>query len=203
MKKIIAQGQNDWVQSVSKWLVEKKQLHQATSLYIPAGATPTLIYQDWELQKPAFLNNLKLIQIDDVVSGEKKDMFKFFFRKELPSFIGQIEFFDEGATQADLAILGLGMNGHIAFHEPELPTNFYSGCVELAAETRKNLSIEEHIWGKTYGIGAFLKCKSLLLIVNGEKKKSILQKTVKQLPTVPASALLTHKDLTILSDFEF
>ncbi|MGZ3725243.1 MAG: 6-phosphogluconolactonase [Pseudobdellovibrio sp.] len=207
MKKIIAQEQNEWVQRTSSWLAEKKAEYKAKSVYLPAGETPKLIYRDWELRKPEFLNQLQLIQIDDVLDGEKKDLFKKFFHDELPSYASRIEYFTDGGHQADLGILGLGMNGHVAFHEPGLPSNFYSGCVCLQNETLHNLQLNEGTWGKTYGARAFSSCKALLIIVKGLKKKEILQKTLIEAQNsstgkIPASSLLHHPDLTILTDFE-
>ena len=79
MKKIFAQEQNEWVHAAYSWLTEKQSQYRAESLYVPAGETPKLIYNDWELRKPDCLNNLKMIQIDDVLDGAKKDVFKNFF----------------------------------------------------------------------------------------------------------------------------
>lgn len=203
MKKIIAQEQLDWVASAFNWLDEKQKHYQAKSLYVPAGETPKLIYNDWEARQPDLVKKMKMIQIDDVHTGAQKDVFKRFFHDFLPSFADRIEYFEQGQTQADLGILGLGMNGHVAFHEPGLPANFYSGCVRLQEETIHNLHLEKITWGKTYGAGAFNRCKALLMIVKGEKKKAILEKTLKNNSEIPASALLRHPDLTILTDFEF
>lgn len=202
MKKTIVQDQKEWALCASSWLEEKQKTYKANSLYIPAGETPKLLYQDWESRKPDFLRSLRMIQIDDVQDGPKKNLFKGFFYEELPSYADQIEYFDQGQTQADLGILGLGLNGHVAFHEPGLPANFYSGCVRLQQETRKNLSLAENTWGKTYGAGAFYLCKALLIIVRGLGKKSILDKVLRADSDIPAATLMSHSDLTIITDFE-
>lgn len=206
MKKIVVQGQNEWVQAASDWLNEKQAQYKAQSLYVPAGETPKPLYRDWELHKPGYLNKMKMIQIDDVLDGEKKNLFKQFFFDELPTYAPKIEYFESGESQADLGILGLGMNGHVAFHEPGLAPNFYSGCVRLQNETLRNLDLANGTWGKTYGVNAFYKCKALLIAVKGVKKKEILLRTLeggqRLAKEVPACALLSHPDLTILTDFE-
>lgn len=204
MKKIFAQDQNEWILHVSNWLNEKQSVYHAKSIYIPAGETPKAIYRDWEQRKPQVLGQLKLIQIDDVLQGEKKNLFKRFFYDELPTYAPRIEYFENGETQADLGILGLGLNGHVAFHEPGLNSNFYSGCVRLQRETIHNLELAPETWGKTYGAQAFFECKALLIIVKGMKKKEILQKTLSGASPalIPACALLRHPDLTVLTDFE-
>jgi 6-phosphogluconolactonase/glucosamine-6-phosphate isomerase/deaminase len=205
MKKIVVQGQNEWVLAAARWLDEKQSQYKASSLYVPAGETPKPIYRDWESRKPDYLNKIKMIQIDDVLDGDKKNVFKQFFHDELPSYASRIEYFETGESQADLGILGLGMNGHVAFHEPSLSPAFYSGCVKLQNETIKNLELADGTWGKTYGAGAFFRCKALLLAVKGEKKKEILLRTLEgggnSAREIPACALLSHPDLTILTDF--
>ncbi len=206
MKKIVVQGQNEWVQAAALWLNEKQAEYKAKSIYVPAGETPKPLYKDWELRRPECLNKMKMIQIDDVLDGEKKNVFKQFFFDELPSYAPKIEYFEVGESQADLGILGLGMNGHVAFHEPGLPANFYSGCVQLQNETLHNLGLANGTWGKTYGANAFYKCKALLIAVKGAKKRDILIRTLegglRMAKEVPACALLSHPDLTILTDFE-
>ncbi len=201
MKKKIVQDQKEWALNASSWVDEKVKTYGAKSIYIPAGETPKLLYKDWETRKPDVLSRLKMIQIDDVQDGPKKDLFKTFFYEELPSYADRIEYFGNGQTQADLGILGLGMNGHVAFHEPGLPANFYSGCVLLQDETRKNLALAENTWGKTYGAGAFYRCKALLLIVRGLAKKNILEKVLQPGSQIPAATLMSHPDLTIITDF--
>lgn len=204
MKKIVSQDQNSWVLQANQWLDSKVNEHKAKSLYLPAGESPRLIYQNWRQNQPDCLNKLNLIQIDDVMSGAKKDIFKQFFYDELPKLAASIEYIDQASTQADLGILGIGLNGHVAFHEPGLPTTFYSGCVRLQDITLHNLNLEKGTWGKTYGAGAFWGCKALLLIVKGDKKKDILQKSlIEKNSQIPASALMNHPDMTVLSDFEF
>lgn len=203
MKKIVSQDQSAWVQQASDWLQQKQLEYKAKSVYLPAGETPKKIYSYWQEQKPPFLDSLKLIQIDDVMTGQQKHVFRSFFKDYLPYKAEHIEYFETGHSQADLGILGLGMNGHVAFHEPDLNPKLYSGCVKLQDITIKNLNLEPNTWGKSYGAGAFNQCKALLLIVNGGKKKSILEKTLNNPnnPNIPASLLLNHQDLTILTDF--
>jgi 6-phosphogluconolactonase/glucosamine-6-phosphate isomerase/deaminase len=205
MKKIVSQEQSAWVLQASDWLQQKQIEYKAKSVYLPAGETPKKIYSYWQQQKPPFLDSLKLIQIDDVMTGQQKHVFRTFFKDYLPYKAEQIEYFETGHSQADLGILGLGMNGHVAFHEPDLNPKLYSGCVKLQDITIKNLNLEPNTWGKSYGAGAFNQCKALLLIVNGEKKKAILQQTLnnKNNPHIPASLLLNHPDLTILTDFNY
>lgn len=205
MKKIVSQEQSAWVQQASDWLQQKKMQYNAQSVYLPAGETPKKIYSYWQEHQPQFIDSLKLIQIDDVMTGQQTHVFRSFFKDYLPYKAEQIEYFETGSSQADLGILGLGMNGHVAFHEPDLNPKLYSGCVKLQDITIKNLNLEPGTWGKSYGAGAFNQCKALLIIVSGEKKKDILLQTLKQPNSahIPASLLLNHPDVTVLTDFNF
>jgi 6-phosphogluconolactonase/glucosamine-6-phosphate isomerase/deaminase len=205
MNQLIKQDQNLWVQSASNWLERKIIQYNSESVYIPAGETPKILYKYWTETNPFFLKKIKLVQIDEVSTGYKKKLFEKFFKNHLPLHHSQIEFISSGGTQADLAILGLGTNGHVAFHEPGLSQNFYSGCVKLSSETIHNLQLEEKTWGTTYGLGAFNACKAILMMVNGEKKMKIVIDLINRNDPnkLPASGLKTHQDFTLLTDFEY
>ena len=205
MNQLIKQDQNLWVQSASNWLERKIIQYNSKSVYIPAGETPKILYKYWTENNPIYLKKIKLVQIDDVSTGSKIKIFEKFFQMHLPLHFSQIEFISAGSTQADLAIVGLGTNGHVAFHEPGLPLNFYSGCVKLSSETIHNLQLEEKTWGTSYGLGAFNSCNAILMMVNGEKKKKIVIDLINtnDPKKLPASGLKTHQDFTLLTDFEY
>jgi glucosamine-6-phosphate deaminase len=106
----------------------------------------------------------------------------------------------EHPERGDLAVLGLGTNGHVAFHEPGIPADFRFGEVKLHDDTAERLHLESGTVGRTYGIGIFNEAKALLLVVRGESKRRALQGLLEGDPNVPASALRDHPDLTILTD---
>ncbi len=196
----ICKDSEEMAHETSSWCVDKIKTTQAQSLYLPAGNTPIPVYQHWTKNPPDFLSQLQLIQIDDVVTGSKAGIFKQFLIQHLPKQKDHFRWIGEQYNQGDLAILGLGLNGHIAFHEPELPKNFYSGCVRLSDKTCETLKIEPSTWGVTYGASAFLETKAILILVSGVGKQEVLQRFLKKDPTLPASALHEHKDFTILAD---
>jgi len=108
----------------------------------------------------------------------------------------------------DIQLLGLGHNGHIGFNEPAdefvLPTH----CVKLDDRTveanarffENEDEVPKH--AITMGIGAIMKAKQVLLIVSGEDKREILQRTLygSVTPKVPASILQLHNDVIVVSD---
>nr|WP_330398658.1 glucosamine-6-phosphate deaminase [Herbinix luporum] len=110
----------------------------------------------------------------------------------------------------DLQLLGLGNNGHIGFNEPGNCFNKIIHCVELAQSTidanaRFFNSIEEvPRYAYTMGIGSIMSAEKILLIVSGKGKAQILKKVIEGpiLPSVPASILQLHKNVTIIADQE-
>ncbi len=174
--------------------------HKARSIYVPAGQTPIPVYQSWTLGQPEFLETMDLLQIDDVVTGSGKGLFGQFLAQHLPLHTSRLRLIEFADRVGDLALLGLGLNGHVAFHEPGLPREFFSGCVRLDRQTCESLKIEQGTWGVTYGTGAFLRSRAILMMVRGASKKSILRRLIEGDPTLPASSLLAHDDFTILAD---
>lgn len=183
-----------------EWSEKKVSEYQADSFYLPAGNTPIPLYLLIERNKPKWLKDKTLVQIDDILTGPQKGIFNKFFQKHLPSYHKDIISPKlHHPLQADLAILGLGSNGHIAFHEPHLPDDFEYGEVKLASQTKKDLILSDDTKGITYGAKKLMESKAILLIIVGKSKKEILSKLKKGLKC-PASLLLNHQDLTIICE---
>jgi galactosamine-6-phosphate isomerase len=98
----------------------------------------------------------------------------------------------------DLCILGLGINGHIGLNEPaEVLT---AGChvAEIAESSRHHSMLadlrDKPVYGLTMGIADILLSRRILLLINGPKKKGIVQKLLSRQITcnVPASLLWLH-----------
>jgi galactosamine-6-phosphate isomerase len=195
----------------SKWCEQKVTQYQATSMFLPAGQSPIPLYQLWEREHPTFLQKIRLLQIDECLGVSSEQSFEHFLKRELPSFIKQFTFLNRSiesnglnavsdfVDRADLCVLGLGLNGHIAFHEPDIDPSLTLGCVKLSESTCERLQLERGSWGLSYGSASFLQCKAILLIVRGEGKKESFERLLKGDPRLPASRLLNHPDLCILS----
>lgn len=189
----------DWVSSINTWLQEQVHLYGAKSLFLPAGETPRPLYENWELTRPKFLSGLRLLQVDDIASGPQSQLFQNFFKKELPSYTGQMDFIEHGERSADITILGLGTNGHVAFHEPRLAREFYSGCLRLDADTTRRLDLPSGTWGVSYGLGAFMRSKAIALIVRGQSKKPILNEVLSAGCELPAAELKRHPHFSVFA----
>ena len=108
----------------------------------------------------------------------------------------------------DLQLLGLGHNGHIGFNEPADVFPKGTHCVDLAQSTieanaRFFASVEEvPTQAYTMGIQTIMNAKKILMVVSGADKADIVQKAFfgDVTPSVPASILQLHQDVTIVGD---
>jgi glucosamine-6-phosphate deaminase len=107
----------------------------------------------------------------------------------------------------DLAILGLGTNGHIGFNEPGTLFDVRTHVADVAEETRVANSYtfppgQTPKQAITVGIATILDARQVLLLVTGSEKAEILRRAVAGPvdPVVPASALQRHPRVTIIGD---
>ncbi|MCB0420910.1 MAG: 6-phosphogluconolactonase [Bdellovibrionales bacterium] len=182
------------------WLEKKIAQYQAHSLYLPAGSTPQTLYHLWEEGVPKGFSQLRLLQVDEVITGPRKGLFAQFFREHLPTWASKVESpaVSDGAI-ADLTILGLGLNGHVAFHEPKTPLDFVYGEMDLEASTRENLGLSPQDRALSYGVGAFVKSKAILLMVMGEGKEEVFHDFLNRSSGLPVHGLKEHSDLTVIA----
>lgn len=83
----------------------------------------------------------------------------------------------------DIALLGIGMNGHLGFNEPGSDLESYSNIVPLDPVTKKVGAkyFEEELdltVGITVGLKHLLNATDVILIANEAKKADIVKKTI-------------------------
>ena len=110
----------------------------------------------------------------------------------------------------DLAVLGLGRDGHVAFDEP--PARMASGVavVRLAGATLEDAATAfggiDNVPAEalTTGLGTLYRARELILLVTGEAKAPALRAMLEDPvgPGSPASLLRDHPRLTIICDRE-
>jgi glucosamine-6-phosphate deaminase len=106
----------------------------------------------------------------------------------------------------DLQLLGIGLDGHIGFNEPdEVFTKGTHGVTldesTIEANARFFASKDDvPTAAVTMGMGAIMNAKKVLLIANGANKKDILEKAFfgPITPAVPASVLQLHPNVTVI-----
>lgn len=113
-----------------------------------------------------------------------------------------------GLGGIDLQVLGIGLNGHIAFNEPDIAFEKKTHLVTLtqstiAANSRLFNDISEvPTSAYTMGIKNIVQAKMILLIVSGEEKADIMYEAFcgPVTPAVPASILQMHNQVIIVGD---
>ncbi len=119
----------------------------------------------------------------------------------------------------DLAILGIGSNGHVAFNEPGEFFSLASHTQRLADDTiyrnsgrltreeqgsdsEAGLATEFPTNAMTVGMGAVLNARSLLMLATGEAKSGAIAEMMNGRVTtrLPASLLQIHDDCSVLAD---
>lgn len=106
----------------------------------------------------------------------------------------------------DLQLLGIGLDGHIGFNEPDSKFTAETHVVKLHESTIEansrffNDISEVPTEAITMGMASIMQAKKVLLVANGPKKKEILEKAFfgPITPEVPASILQLHPDLTVI-----
>jgi glucosamine-6-phosphate deaminase len=108
----------------------------------------------------------------------------------------------------DLAVLGLGPNGHLGFNEPGSP---FDSPARLIALTPESIRSNAAYWGSeadvpreglTLGLGTLDAARRLVLLVSGARKRDILATTLAGPvgPHLPATLLRRHPDATVIAD---
>lgn len=106
----------------------------------------------------------------------------------------------------DLQLLGIGLDGHIGFNEPDDVFIKETHVVELDPSTieanARFFASADEVPRKavTMGMGGIMQAKKVLLIANGKNKEEILNKAFYGpiTPEVPASVLQLHPDVTVI-----
>ena len=108
----------------------------------------------------------------------------------------------------DLQLLGIGLNGHIGFNEPEPVFSRNTHVIDLAPSTleanRRFFAADERVPAQaiTVSIRGIFQARSILLIACGEAKADIVRAMAQGeiTPAVPASILQLHSDVHLMLD---
>ncbi len=106
----------------------------------------------------------------------------------------------------DLQLLGIGLDGHIGFNEPD---EVFVGETHEVALDESTIEANARFFASkddvpkkaiTMGMMSIMQAKKILLIANGKNKKDIVEKSFNGpiTPLVPASILQLHPDVTVI-----
>jgi len=197
---------------------------------LATGATMSGVYQ--ELAKQGFSPSCqKAFALDEYLGLTKEHKNSYFyelneqfvkrlgFKGELlvpgqPPFEGEegLALFEQEHRRSgplSVQLLGLGSNGHIAFNEPGSSFDSLTRVVELHPQTLLDNArffedpSEMPKFASTQGIATIMRASELLLLVFGETKQAALTAALSKADgDSPASALLDHPNLTLITDLD-
>ena len=195
-------------------------------LILPTGSTPVGMYARLRKSEADF-SGVSTMNLDEYcdLPAEHPQSYRSFMQKHLfsgvnlqpekiafPKWEGNIteqcrryDAHIEAFSRIDLAILGIGPNGHIGFNEPDDYLIAGTHEVVLANETRaanKRFFAKEAVPERavTMGIAPIFRAERVLLLAAGEQKCVVVHRALsgKVTPRLPASVLQLHKHVTVL-----
>lgn len=200
-------------------------------LLLPAGATPVPFYAELVRRVRARaldLSRAHLFQLDELAGVAAHDArgFQAFFRTHLVeplALAARFHALDGRARDpaaeierhrralaalggGDLALLGLGKNGHVAFNEPGSRLDERARVVTLGATTlaglRAQFADDCPRLGLTLGLAEIAACAEVVLLVTGAAKAEVLARVAQGAPSsdCPATLLAGHARFLVLAD---
>jgi len=215
-------------------IVQEIELNERLLLCTATGGSPTKTYEllGKEFQKhPKFFSKLRVVKLDEWggISIDHPGTCESYLQTNLlqslhifgSRYIGfnsnpknpkqeceniQDKLDHEGPI--DLCILGLGMNGHLAFNEPAdylKPNCHIADLSEMSLQHAMASEMKtKPSFGLTLGMADILHSKMIIILINGAQKKGIVKKFLSQKITslVPASFLWLHPNVICLIEKE-
>lgn len=218
-------------------------------LLLPTGNTPKGMYriiaEESNYGREVDFSKVNVLNLDEYwpISGGHFASFKYYMKHHFYNYVnipreqryiadggypepftetariqGHLEVFKKKGI--DLAVVGIGKNGHLGFNEPGTPHDMETWITELSEDTRRanasDFILPEHLYGIqesipvphhaiTLGLGenGIRAAKHIMLLAKGEAKAEALRRAFREPSTeeVPASALQNHLNVTIVADY--
>ena len=236
MKIIVEKNYEDVSRRGAEIFIEQIQSKNPVNLGLATGGTPVGLYKrliEWAKEENVDLSHVTTFNLDEYIGLSKDDPNSYYYfmkenlfdalnLKEDQTFLpdGQATDIEEECRAyeqlisdkggIDLQLLGVGVNGHIAFNEPGTDFSGKTQKVELEESTREANSrffdsmddVPTH--AITMGISTILEAKEILLIANGKNKSEAIYQLVegKQSEDWPITALQSHDNVTVIVDEE-
>jgi len=234
MKRIICKNYNEVSFLGADILAKQIKQNPKSKLGLATGSTPVGMYKKLvEMHKKDGLDfsGIQTFNLDEYYPIKKSNdqSYDFFMRDNLFSHINikpenihlpngesanpekECIAYEKMLAEAggvDIQVLGIGVNGHIGFNEPEKElklathlTNLTPNTIEVNSRFFKNIE-DVPTKALTMGMGTIMKAKSILLLISGENKAPVVKKLFSGVVTtdVPASFLNFHDDVTVILD---
>lgn len=234
MKVIVCKNYKEMSEQGAKIVADVMTKKPNAILGLATGSTPVGMYQELiALNKAGKIDfkNITTVNLDEYypIDPTNDQSYRYFMNDNLfnhvnidknKTFVPQgnakdgeeeairYEAFVRSLGGADIQVLGIGRNGHIAFNEPDtelVPVTHVTGLTEdtIDANARFFASADDvPKQALTMGIGTILSAKKIIILANGKGKHDAVMKMLKGTVTTscPASFLNLHDDVTVLCD---
>lgn len=222
MNILINKNYNTYLENIINFKSAKNNLVIA----FPTGNTPLEMYQ-YLTKKKINWKNVSIFMLDSYFPQDPKDPNSFYsyIKTNLLDHINfppsnfhilnsatkdtqqECQQYEEEIRKAgglDLAVLGIGENGHIAFNEPGTVKESLTHLSKLTTETIMANGRNTPEYGLTMGIQTILNTKKIIVLAKGAKKAKAIYNAVKGpiSSDCPASFLQEHRDVIFLLDSE-
>ena len=234
MRIIVFHNEKNMDEFIGKHLIRFIQEHENPVIGFATGSTPLGLYQylvqEYQ-QGHVDFSHIQAFNLDEYVgidrshprsfaSAMRRDLFHHINIPEdhIHSLDGNAENMKEECLKydqlieqnpIDIQILGIGMDGHIAYNEPGSPFDGPSHVVDLQKESIessldygfKHIS-EVPVQGVTQGIGTIMKAKQLIMIAKGSKKAQLVDRMINGSvdESFPSSIIQKHSNVIVVLD---
>jgi len=235
MKIFVADTYEDMSKQAAEDVIRMMQSYNKPLICVASGNSPAGLYKEIVervSKKQLDISNWLFVGLDEWVGLNGKDEGSCHYHLNQQLFLplqaanDKICFFDGRANDLeaecqeienfihehngiDVAILGLGMNGHIGMNEPGTLPQLRSHITDLDSTTQqvgqKYFKKQQKLTqGITLGLATLMEARHIILIVSGKHKAEITRKIIEDgiSEQLPATLLRNHPALKIYLDKE-
>ena len=227
---IIAENYDELSKLAADLIANQVQAKKDSTLGLATGSTPIGTYKEL-VQKGLDFASIKSFNLDEYfpIAKQSDQSYSYFMNENLFKLTNisadncdipsgeaadaqaecdRYEIAIKAAGGIDLQLLGLGLNGHIGFNEPD---NHFPMKTHLTPLTQSTINANSRLFESaddvpkkaiTMGLGTIMSAKSILMLISGEAKADIAKAVIcgKVDPQVPGSILQMHNDVTAILD---
>lgn len=230
---IVADNEQAFNRRAAALVVETLQLFNNPLVTLPTGMTPLGLYRVLvaEYRDRPLWSNLRFVGLDEYAGLPPDDprLFSLWVARECldplfvprenrmcfvsdaPDIDAEAQRMDEWLRThgpLDLAVVGIGGNGHIAFNEPGTPHDCGVHALHLTPDSiRANARYwggEDHVPHRaiTLGLTNLAQARHTIVLASGPAKSGVLARAFTEPVTtdIPASYLQTIPNVTVLAD---